>query len=247
MVHDLRLEVNGRVAQIDHLLINRALEVFVLETKTYGTGLSINEQGEFSTSFDEKKVGIPSPVEQNNRHVTVLRDALKQIGLPTRLGIAIRPSFHPLVLVSSKAVIERPKSSRIALDSIIKSDQFFSWYNAKLDETKVSDVVGILKVCSSNTIKELGEKLVALHRPGRIDYVKRFDLAECLVKKETPATEAPTPVLAKSNTHAEIKGNDRYFCAACRKTIAEVVAKFCWNNKLRFGGKAYCRPCQSKF
>lgn len=34
VIHDLRLELNGRVAQIDHLVLNRLLEVYVLETKT---------------------------------------------------------------------------------------------------------------------------------------------------------------------------------------------------------------------
>ncbi|PKN12574.1 MAG: hypothetical protein CVU69_05935 [Deltaproteobacteria bacterium HGW-Deltaproteobacteria-4] len=33
--HDLRIEHRGRVAQIDHLLINRLLDIFVLESKNY--------------------------------------------------------------------------------------------------------------------------------------------------------------------------------------------------------------------
>lgn len=247
VLHDLRLEINGRVAQIDHLLMNRAFDVYVLETKTFSTGISINENGEFSTSYDGREVGIPSPIEQNARHVTVLRDAFKQIGLPTRLGITIQPSFHPIVLVSPKAVIKRPKSSKVDLNSIIKSDQFFSWYNEKLDETKVSDVVGVMKICSSETIRDLGEKLAALHQPGRIDYIKKFDLADSLLKKAIPVPESAIPVQPNKLDSSNGKGNDRYFCAACRKTIAEVVFKFCWNNKSRFGGKAYCRPCQSKF
>jgi hypothetical protein len=246
VVHDLRLEINGRVAQIDHLLMNRAFDVFVLETKTYSTGLSINEKGEFSTSYDGRDVGISSPIEQNNRHIAVLRDAFKQVGLPKRLGIAIQPSFHPVTLVSSKGTISRPKKSKVDLDSIVKSDQFFSWYKEKLDETKVSDVVGILKICSSDTIKELGEKLVALHRPSRIDYIKRFDLASDLLRKETPATKPLATERANKADHNE-KDHSSYFCASCRRTITEVVAKFCWNNKSRFGGKAYCRPCQCKF
>ena len=35
VIHDIRLEINGRVAQIDHLLIHRTLNVFVLETKNF--------------------------------------------------------------------------------------------------------------------------------------------------------------------------------------------------------------------
>lgn len=247
VIHDLRLEINGRVAQIDHLLMNRAFEAFVLETKTFSTGLSVNESGEFSTSYDGRVVGIPSPIEQNNRHITVLRDAFKKIGLPTRMGITIQPSFNSVVLVSSKSVINRPKTSKIDLDSLIKSDQFFTWYNKKLDETKISDVVGIMKICSSATIQNLGEKLAALHQPARIDYIKKFDLAESLLKKEIPITESTKQVQPLNPNQDKGKENGRYFCAACSKTIAEVVAKFCWNNKSRFGGKAYCRPCQNKF
>ena len=47
VIHDLRLEVNGRVAQIDHLLIHRTLNCFVLESKHLHAGLQITEEGEF--------------------------------------------------------------------------------------------------------------------------------------------------------------------------------------------------------
>ena len=61
VIHDLRLELNGRVAQIDHLVLNRLLEVYVLETKHFTEGVSINDQGEFSIWFGGKPRGIPSP------------------------------------------------------------------------------------------------------------------------------------------------------------------------------------------
>jgi hypothetical protein len=43
----LRLEHNGRTAQIDHLLINRWMECYVLESKHFNAGLKITEDGEF--------------------------------------------------------------------------------------------------------------------------------------------------------------------------------------------------------
>ncbi len=45
VIHDLRLEYRGRVAQIDHLLINRWLEFWVCESKHFSEGVAINEQG----------------------------------------------------------------------------------------------------------------------------------------------------------------------------------------------------------
>lgn len=247
VLHDLRLELNGRVAQIDHLLINRLCDVYVLETKSFSTGLSINELGEFSTTYDGRKVGIASPIEQNARHITVLRDALKQIGMPKRMGISLPPTFHPVVLVSQNAVIQRPKSKKIASDNVIKLDQFFSWFNKQIDKTNASDIFGILKVCSGATVMDLGKKLAALHRPSRTDYVRKFDLAAVLLNKEpvprvngSEAKQSAVPINRTS------EGNG-YFCNGCRNKIAEVVAKFCWNNKIRFGGKAFCRTCQVKF
>src|SRR5512138_1266649 len=35
VIHDLRIEHRGRVAQIDHLLINRFLDAYILESKNY--------------------------------------------------------------------------------------------------------------------------------------------------------------------------------------------------------------------
>lgn len=65
IIHDLRLECNGRSAQIDHLLINRFLEIYVCESKRFSEGVAVNEQGEFSAFFGSKPYGIPSPLEQN--------------------------------------------------------------------------------------------------------------------------------------------------------------------------------------
>ena len=47
VIHDLRIEHCGRVAQIDHLLINRFLDIFVLESKNYYYGVKISEGWEF--------------------------------------------------------------------------------------------------------------------------------------------------------------------------------------------------------
>jgi len=246
VIHDLRLEISGRVAQIDHLLMNRAFEVFVLETKTYGTGLSINERGEFSTVHEGRTIGIPSPVEQNARHISVLKDAFKEIGLPKRLGITLQPSFNSVVLVSPKAVISRPKAA--VLDaSIIKLDQFFSWYHQEMDKVRLKDISGIFKVCSSRTVRDLGEKLLTLHTPARIDYIKKFELESALLGKGAePAFRAGEPFETQAAAPCNAK-EVQYFCARCKASIAAVVAKFCWNNKARFHGRAYCRVCQSEF
>ncbi|GAC1610510.1 MAG: hypothetical protein NVS3B3_19530 [Aquirhabdus sp.] len=247
ILHDLRLEIDGRVAQIDHLIFNRMAEVYVIETKTFNSGLTINAAGEFSTVYEGKALGIPSPIEQNARHITVLRDAFKLIGLPTRLGVPLMPSFIPVVLVSPKALITRPDSKKNDFSSVMKLDQFSSWYLKRLDTVGAKDLVDILKVSSMDTIKRLAEKLVELHNPGRIDYIRRFDLAETLLRK-TPLPVVAVPLQQSSPENpATGTGTGKRFCAGCNTVIHEVVAKFCLNNFRRFKGKTYCRPCQAKF
>jgi site-specific DNA-adenine methylase len=58
IIHDLRLVVNGDVAQIDHLLLNRVGYFYLLETKNYNANVNITDHGEFSVTYgDEKPYG----------------------------------------------------------------------------------------------------------------------------------------------------------------------------------------------
>ena len=95
VIHDLRLEIGGRVAQIDHLLLHRCLDFYVLETKHFSSGLKITEDGEFLrwNHYQKTYEGMASPLAQNDRHVTVLRDAFAQIEMPKRLGVRLSPTF----------------------------------------------------------------------------------------------------------------------------------------------------------
>lgn len=42
IIHDIRFEFEGRVAQIDHLLIHRSLNIYVIETKHFNAGIKIS-------------------------------------------------------------------------------------------------------------------------------------------------------------------------------------------------------------
>ena len=70
IIHDLRLEHNGRVAQIDQLLIGRFFDIFVIESKNVKTALRVHAGGEFQVKTRWGWKGMASPVEQNKRHHT---------------------------------------------------------------------------------------------------------------------------------------------------------------------------------
>ena len=69
LIHDLRLEHDGDVAQIDHLLIGRFLDFYVIESKNFNYGVSISDEGDFSYFYKNRPYAIASPISQNERHI----------------------------------------------------------------------------------------------------------------------------------------------------------------------------------
>jgi len=190
VIHDLRLEVAGRVAQIDHLLINRVMEIFVLESKSVHTRLKITEEGEFLRWNDWKNTdeGMPSPLTQNDRHIAVLAEAMKAIELPSRLGLRLEPTFESYVLLSSNARIDRPK--KFDTSRIVKSDDFVKTMRQRTDDNTGKTLMSVAKMISQETLERLGHQVASLHRPFTIDYRAKFGLP--LASSESPSRQSTT-------------------------------------------------------
>ncbi len=239
VIHDLRLEHEGKVAQIDHILVNRLFHIFVLESKNYSYGIKITSHGEFESYSGKQSFGIPSPIEQNKRHVHFLEHFLKEMQiLPKRLGISIRPKFHSLILISPKCRISRPSGNKFDTDSIIKADALQTTIMEKLDQnSRVTDLASLGKLFSLAAIEEVATKLASFHRPIKRDFRAQFGLPEKHPPKPESADLSKKPAARREN-------GSNYFCAHCKQTISANVAKFCWQNSSKFGGRAYCIQCQ---
>jgi len=234
VIHDLRIEYNGQVAQIDHLLINRLFDFYILESKSYKNGIKINECGEFEALYNNKYYGIQSPLEQNKRHIYLLDLLLKNENiLPKRLGISIKPKYFNYILISPNSTIKRPAKKRFNTDSVIKADTLKTVIDRNADTLPITEIGIIAKLASFSTISELADKIVSYHSPKQINWIKRFG-----INKEQLTPEKTLP----DNSDKKIK--HKYFCAKCKVGIPDKVAKFCWNNKAKFGGKPYCLNCQ---
>lgn len=195
VIHDLRLEINGRVAQIDHLLIHRTLTVFVLETKHFNSGMKITDEGEFLRWNDYKKTyeGMPSPLAQNERHIEVLKDAFGTIDMPTRLGIRLSPTYESYVLASAGARIDRSK--KFDSSRIIKADVLLKTIEKQWDNEGLLDTLGSMsKLVSTETVEGIAKKLCSLHRPIVIDYAAKFGFgASPPIPAETQSPKVPSP------------------------------------------------------
>lgn len=238
VIHDLRLEVDNRVAQIDHLLINRFLEIYVLESKNFYNGITINESGEFSTHYKNRIYGIPSPLEQNDRHITVLKRLLNEEDiLPKRIGLKIIPSFMSYVLISPDSTIKRPNNKFFNTQNIIKADTLKTvlYEEIKGFKPRLSDFTSMAKLVSSETLENFAYEIIYYHQPAKINWKKKFNI-----------NSQPVENLDNNKTSSLYKTSE-YYCTKCEKGISHKVASFCWNNKSRFGGKAYCYNCQKSF
>jgi Nuclease-related domain len=145
VIHDLRIEVGGEVAQIDHLLINRMFDIYMLETKNFSGEVTITPHGEFSVKYvGERVYNIPSPIEQSKRHENVLRRLLEKLQITGRAGTS--PQFNHVVLVDSKAAIKRPDQKLFNTSMVIRADQFRPWQEEHIDKhlSTISLLVGVL-------------------------------------------------------------------------------------------------------
>ena len=251
LLHDLRFQIDGEVAQIDHLVINRTGYMVLIETKNYSGDLEVNAHGEFTVRYGKDRYGIPSPYEQSRRHARILSKLLGLLEISTRTDKL--PEFYNVVMMHPQAIIQRPDTKVFDTSFLIKADQFRAWHE------KLGDGIGtgglfkaILNVRSPDTIKEWGEKLKRQHRPQDLldlpDFMQPKPQLARAVMEPRPAAPvfaaaptAPVPTLADASLVKKL------ICAQCREKISFPEGKFCWNNAKRFGGLQYCREHQGLF
>lgn len=242
VIHDLRIEHEDQEAQIDHILINRSFDMYVLESKNYSYEIEITPEGEFQVYYGKQSLGIPSPIEQNKRHIHLLDRFLKDHDiLPKRVGIPIRPRFKNFVLLSPKSIITRPSEKKFDTSMVIKADTLRTKIDEEVNKMNLrNDLSTMSKFCSLSTIAEAATKLASFHKPLRIDFRAKFGLSP-------QSLAAPWDSTIQIKEEKKPYGTSKYFCSKCKRAIPEKVAKFCWKNTAKFGGRAYCLECQKDF
>jgi hypothetical protein len=254
-IHDLRIECGGRVAQIDHLIVDRLLELWVCESKSFSGGVKVNEYGEWSAYWGRQPHGIPSPIEQNRKHVAVLRDVFAKglVPVPKRLGFPLVLNIKPVVLVSDSGRVSRPTgrgASRVdGLDTVIKSEQLYATISRSFDPKDIGSALATIatSMVSAATAERLARDLAALHVPGTFDWAARFGL----VAEETVATKVrrppqreTQPIALPASSSRGAKSGSGSICDSCGKAVSDAVITFCRSNSRRFGGGIFCMSCQ---
>lgn len=216
VIHDIRLDWNGRVAQIDHLLIDRFLEIYVVESKSFRTKIRHAHGGWERLNFNHWE-GIPCPMEQNQRHIIVLEELIEKMKLaPTRLGVVLRPKFFNVVVVQPSCSImgELPNDARIyRMDKLV----------GKVRGADAS-TLDLWKVVSPETLHGFAVDLVNHHQPAP----KRV--------AAQPKTTAAPPLHIDNKTAQK--------CQGCGGLLTNAEANYCRTNSVRFADQLLCRKCQ---
>lgn len=176
ILHDLRLEYNGQVAQIDHLLINSGA-IYILESKYFSQKLHIDKKGNWIAKYDHAQYSIPSPVEQNRRHISLLKKILEAYDLiPTRLGIKVSLNFFDFVLISTNCILEGEVPSNVIKADTIETTLHQKW-NTECDRYLWLNTFKLAaNLITHNEMSRIAKTLLSLHTPITFDYAAKYGI-----------------------------------------------------------------------
>ncbi len=192
LLHDIRLEYKGRVAQFDHILISR-FGIELLETKSLKGSMTINLDGSITQVVANTTNTYPNPLEQSKRHAVVLKEFLddsnlvsKRIEILGGIEIASRVLIHPKTTISNS---ELP-------DGFERADSFVSKRDKEIDKIGIFNAVKLLsKLYDIDKAKEIAQVIIDAHMPVEFDYTKKFR-----IKKEEVFEKISDPKVQTENT-----------------------------------------------
>ena len=236
-LHGLRLEYDGRSAQIDHLIVTRYLDIWVCESKAFTGRVEINDYGEWQVVYGNKAYGVKSPVLQAWNQLNVLADVLRRgaVPLPKVADRPIGPNFKVAVLFSDQARIARPAPGTRELDeelrAVMKVERLYAALERSLRERSTSSNT----VLSCEDLVVFAGKIAALHCSSSTDWLARFGLPPA-----TPA-DGKSPAARSPDNVVEITTST---CGRCGVRLRAGEVSYCRDRKAEFASGLYCMRCQ---
>lgn len=169
-MHDLRLEFEDYVAQLDFVVVSNKF-ICILETKKLSGNISIDQDGNFVRVIKNKygreyKEGFYSPITQNARHIDIVKYILSK-----ELNINNMPILSLVVMANPKTIINKNKCPVEIENKIIKYDQI----KASL-EKHYNDKANTYDLAEKN-MYEMVNLLMKLNKPIHIDYKSKYQLS----------------------------------------------------------------------
>lgn len=175
ILHDICLGIDDLSAQIDYIVVTRKV-IFIIECKNLIGNIEIDSQGNFIRTYNFNKrfikEGIYSPITQNERHLEVL----KKIKRESKSSIITKMLFDKyfddnyksiVVLANPKTTLNSRYAKKEIKDKVIKADQLINY---------IKEVNSKSNLAASNDkeLKDIADRLLALHKPNKLSFLKKY-------------------------------------------------------------------------
>jgi|GEM_PF-58852 len=169
-LHDIRIEYDGLTSQIDYLVITKKY-ICVVEAKQLFGDVNINSEGEFirvykNKSGYENKEGMPSPVEQNKKHVNLIKKILKEVFDCDNVSVK-----SLVVMANPKAIIRKQYAPEEIQNQIIRAENLGNYIENLDNELKKI-------VFKEETAFKIANYFKEKHTPINIAYRAKFGITE---------------------------------------------------------------------
>ncbi len=198
VLNGLRIERQGEVAQIDHLLISNH-GFILIESKSVTTQIRVNAQAEWSRqTFGGSWQGMSSPLLQVERQAELLKallnnhvDQFFRKVLTLQFTFTSVP-FDGLVAISDSGVIQRPPG--FAARQVLKADQITSRIQEMNEAYRRAS--GLFSLNLKDAGAEWSDKTVTK--------LTEFLLQQHIPQPESPSLPVPTKFSSSSETSRPI-------------------------------------------
>ena len=245
--NDLRLERNGEVAQIDHLVFHR-FGFLIIESKSVVGTMTVNEKGEFARTFDGYPRGMPSPIRQAQLQAELLGKLLndhkeslrRKVFLGLWQGYFGDERFRVLVAISDTGVIVRQHCDP---PELCKAEQIAEAVRQAIKRhTHAGSLTGIWKATMGDkkTAAELDKDRLPPYTDEEMASISAF-LLERHAPRSAQATSTPAstlePLPPAQTVEVAALPSTRFTCRHCNNTDVTGLHG-------RYGYFVKCNACQ---
>lgn len=222
VLHDLYLEHGDLSAQIDYLIICRKCN-YVIECKNLYGNIEIDSQGNFSRVYQYgrqyKKEGLYSPVTQNQRHIALIKQIIRDKGLLQKLLFNTGEDEiwkSVIVLANPKTHLNNKHAPKEIKDKVIRADQLVNFIKNTESASKELSL-------SDSQMKAAAEKWLERSKPNPVDYTERFKPEETTPADQTPICQrCGVPMVKRMARKGKNAGSEFWGCPnypSCRNIV----------------------------
>lgn len=151
VLNDIRLEMDGDAAQMDHVLIHPA-GLTIVESKSVSGKLQMKADGEWLRWYDDRSSGMASPIVQARLQAEFLRKFLRRMAKQPQVIDSLAIDF--MIAISSRGQFIPPKGEAVV--EVCKADLVGERIRAKVAGAMAFPVP---------YRKILGEYMARMHKP----------------------------------------------------------------------------------